>query len=298
MVAKKGKNRRRVDAAEQPPVAMRWRTFYQRSWRYAAATAILALLAIGGRAGWGYLTTTPRLALAHIEVVGAQRAPAGDLLERARLVRGLNLVTLNTWDVERDMASNPWVKSVRIERHWPNRLRVNVVEHRPIALVALGDLYVVNAEGELSKRLEADDTVDVPLLTGFERDAFVRHADEAGRTLKEAALLLALYQSRFPPDAAVSELRFREGGFDLVTVRGVELTLGRGDYETKLARLTQTLDVLKRRGHTAGVVRLDNQSRPGWVTVQLRSRPLGAQSLDRQPLASLHPDSRGTYGQE
>jgi cell division protein FtsQ len=52
---------------------------------------------------------------------------------------------------------------------------------------------------------------------------------------------------------------------------GVEVRLGQGDLPAKLERLARIRKELQSRKLTAEVIRLDNRTRPDWVTVQLSS---------------------------
>ncbi len=69
-----------------------------------------------------------------------------------------------TVDLERTRAAFeklPWVRTVNLRRHWPDRLEVAVEEHRPIA--RWGSVALVSAHGEV---FEAAINSALPILNG------------------------------------------------------------------------------------------------------------------------------------
>jgi len=71
------------------------------------------------------------------------------------------------------MAAHPWVDQVHVARRFPRSLAVSVKEHDPVALVALGDLYLVDSDGRPFKKIQAGDPrkihdlVDAKVLPHF-----------------------------------------------------------------------------------------------------------------------------------
>jgi cell division protein FtsQ len=65
------------------------------------------------------------------------------------------------------MIGNPWVKDVRIERNFPHQLIIKIAERVPVALVSQDDLFLVDQEGDLFKKVERQDNIDMPVITGL-----------------------------------------------------------------------------------------------------------------------------------
>jgi len=74
---------------------------------------------------------SPWLSVRHIEISGAERVGAADLLEQAGIGTGAIMIWLDTGGVEEAIAADPWAASVQAERVWPNRLVVDVEERVP-----------------------------------------------------------------------------------------------------------------------------------------------------------------------
>ena len=94
---------------------------------------------------------------------------------------GQNLFALDVAALEKAMLQHPWVRGGGGDAALPPRVSVEVVEHTPEALVVLGDLYVLDEEGEPFKRVTPGDGLDLPLVTGVERDAYVKDPDGGAR---------------------------------------------------------------------------------------------------------------------
>ena len=140
-----------------------------------------------------------------------------------------------------------------------------ISEHQPAAVVSLGELYLVNAQGLPFKRLQAQDDLDLPLITGLDRDGYTERPLEAHDRIIGA---LEVLQAWSPPPA---ELRTSVHGVTVVQTDGVEVRLGAGEIPQKLERLARIRRELQSRKLTAEVIRLDNRMRPDWVTVQVSS---------------------------
>ena len=266
------KNRRRVDLAkktgEMKAVA---RAHAPLALRLVLSCAISAGLFWGSWEGWRWANTTPRLALRELSITGNQRATEAELARLGGLNAGVNLVAMDLAAVERAIAAHPWVREVRVQRQLPSRVLVNVVEREPVALVSLGDLYLVDVAGEPFKRLQVGDGVDLPMVTGLEREDFVQHREETVDRLAAAVEVVRAYsRSRVAEGHALSEVHLEAEGVTLVTEAGEEIRLGEGPLPEQLDRLATVRAALGDRALVAQVIRLDDRARPARVTVQLK----------------------------
>ncbi len=265
MAFRSSKNRRRADGS-------RVRASGPGLSRVAMAAGLTLVVALAARAGYGWAHRAPTFALKRITFEGAVRATPAELLKLSGLATGQNLFELDSQGVARAMSSHPWVREATLVRHLPSSLVVHVEEHVPAAMVALGDLYLVDAEGEPFKKVQSHDAVELPLVTGVDRDGYVARPRETQARLKGALERVAEY-ARLNDGVALSEVRLEDVGVTLVTAAGQELVLGEGAADVKLARLSKVRAELVRRGLTAESIYLDNRTRPGWVTVKLSSAP-------------------------
>lgn len=78
---------------------------------------------------------SPWLKLREIEVVGAREADVEGRLARAGIGPGAFMIWLQPGEIEAAVGADPWVQDVRVERIFPDRMVVEVLEHTPAAWV-------------------------------------------------------------------------------------------------------------------------------------------------------------------
>ena len=240
--------------------------------RTLLAIGLSAALSVGAWQGLRLATTSPLFAISRIHFVGLSHASEEELLRKSGLAVGQNLFKADLARASRAIEAHPWVASARLERRLPTTVLANVVEHRPMALVQLGSLYVLDDQGTLFKRAGSDDALDLPLVTGLGRAEITR--PETRLRLLLALQLVDAWNAQGLTGASLSELRLEEDSATLFARDGTnvqEIRLGRGDFAAKLRKLAQVRAALARRGERAARIDLDNQARPEWVSAQLTS---------------------------
>ncbi|MBI3185535.1 MAG: FtsQ-type POTRA domain-containing protein [Myxococcales bacterium] len=268
------RNRRRTDAERSSgELRSAARQVGVAAWRFSAALAFSAAVALGGYFGRGWARSSPTFALERITFTGAARAPQVELLRLAALAPGQNLFSIDTAAAARALEAHPWVKSAALTRHWPRALSVEIVEHEPAALVSLGELYLLDRDGEPFKKLQAADPLDLPLVTGIGREDYAaRPAQSAARFTRALEVAGAYASTPSSREERLSEVRLEGDEVTLVVGDGQEVRLGASGWPLKLERLGQVRRELARRGLAASAIHLDNRARPGWVTVQVSAR--------------------------
>jgi len=264
----------RREVAERDRAA--WRSVLGATLRTLAAAALSGALSVGAWQAWRWAASSDLFAVREIRFTGLVRAREAELLRRSGLKLGENLLRADLARASRAMQADPWVSSARLERRLPGQVLVRIAEHRPAALVQLGGLYVLDDEGRLFKRAAAEDGLDLPIVTGLSREAWVERKPELQLRLFAALHLLDIWQASGFPIAAVSEVRLDEGGgFTLFAREGTgvqEVRLGSSDLALKLQRLAQVRAALARRGERAARIDLDNPARPDQAAATLADK--------------------------
>jgi cell division protein FtsQ len=268
---KKHKNRRRADAEQRIASYRRAVVRLAKALLYTSlALGSIAALGVGGYRSYLWAHRAPQFALKEVTFEGLARAQQTDLLRLAGVSAGQNLFGLDPAAIERAMAAHPWIEKVRVARRFPSFLAVSVKEHHPAALVALGDLYLVDSDGRPFKKIESGDPTDLPLISGLAREQFVEATGQGRLRLREMLGVAAAYaRSDAARDSVLAEIRLGRTGAVLVTAHGQEIWVGDGDPAEALMRLKRIHAELERRGLIAQVIHLENRSRPGWVAVKL-----------------------------
>ena len=79
-------------------------------------------------------------------------------------VKGQPLMDIHPHELEQRLIEHPWVKWAKVERSFPNALKVRLIEHTPKAILSAKKLYILDAHGVPFKALEADDQIDLPII--------------------------------------------------------------------------------------------------------------------------------------
>jgi len=235
----------------------------------------LVLLGVLVSLGWvglqldAWASSSPHFALRKFQSSGLRRATEKELLRLAGVGPGTNLWSLEPSTVAQAMSAHPWVRTVEVTRALPDTLQLRVEERAPVALAALGDLYVVDATGAPFKRVSGSEPLDLPLLTGLTRERAEKDPAGTAARFREAMAVADAYQRTFERPR-LSEIQLGEAGFELFTADGVRVVLGRDDLDGQLQRLQRVREELQRRGLLAAAIHLENRVRPGWVAVKVQ----------------------------
>lgn len=272
------KNRRRIDVAKKSgELRAAAKSFGSVALKLLALIAAFVAVGFGVNEGWLWARTTPRFALHDVIVKGQQEATDVELVRLAGVLLGQNLVAMDTAAMERAIATHPWIKSVVVRREFPNKLHLTVTEHRAVALLSLGELYLVNEAATPFKRIKAGDQFDLPLVTGIDREKFAAQDPLALASLHTALELIDSWSANAGiSDLTLSEVNLHPEGVSVITSKGQQIEFGEGDWAAKLNRLARVRKELHARSMVAEVIRLDNRARPSWVAVQLENKTQSA----------------------
>jgi cell division protein FtsQ len=209
-----------------------------------ATAALVGVLALGvlalGAASW--VARQPAFALRQIRLEG-ETARHNAASVRAHVMPRLagNFFTLNLQAAREAFEAVPWVRHAVVRKVWPNRLVVQLEEHRPVAVWKgeEGDDRLVNSHGEVFEANLGD--VDEAQLPDF-----------AG-PLAEAPLILAMYrrlQPAFEPlgREPVSLSLSGRGSWRVELDDGVAVELGRGTENEVLERTARFVRTMTQVG--------------------------------------------------
>ena len=266
------KNRRRVDTATRraDTLEVARKAGHAASFVLAACVGVFAAFGIA-TLGKRYLATTGDFAIRDIRFTGLSRTSSSVLMRMGGLARGQNLLTADLEEAERRIARHPWVRSVYVSSELPHTLHVDVREWEPAAIVDLGHLYLLSNDAQVFRRVGPGDDMDLPLITGIDRAAYMARHEDVEPALRDALEAIEAY-ARCPISGRepLSEVHVDAGegvslrlGKDTLTVK-----LGATPFDEKLSRLARLMTELERGNARAQVIHLENRSRPGWVAVR------------------------------
>jgi cell division protein FtsQ len=221
------------------------RVWVGRVGRGTLSLAMLASLTLLGFTVYQYFQRSARLNVGEIKIMGCMNATESELLSLAKVDFQASLAHLDLREVSHRLAKHPWVEKVKVKRDWARKaLIIEVQERVPRALILLEDLYLIDRYGEVFKKAEPNDRLDIPVLTGLNRKAIRERDKEALELVRQALELLELLGQRkvFTP-REVSEIHLsKQNGLILFTLNGgIPIRLGSGEMADKLNRLERVL---------------------------------------------------------
>ncbi len=194
----------------------------------------------------GLMKTTP-FPVQKIEVRGVSRISDEEVISLSGVNIGQNLLALRLKLVGQQVATNPWVASVRVQRFFPGTVAVSIVERQPVAVANMGLLYYLDEKGEPFKPLNFGDPLDLPVVTGFTEEELASDPAGTREGFKYACELLAALRSHGSFILAdVSEIHYdRAHGLTIFTTSGgLPIKVGNGDFAGKLTRFAQIYQTL------------------------------------------------------
>jgi cell division protein FtsQ len=172
-----------------------------------------------------------------IVVKGHQRLNQETVVALSDVQPGVSTFRLDLGLIGRKISENPWVEKARIDRVFPRQVVITVTERVPVAIVNLGYLYYLDAAGEIFKVLDVSDSLDYPVVTGFDSSRLEQGDVPDREGLQTVVGLIAELGRREGFNLGqVSEIhREAGGGLSLYTlVGGVRIRLGDRDHAGNL----------------------------------------------------------------
>jgi cell division protein FtsQ len=260
--------------------------------KFLLAIAALAAALVLGRVLQHHLTHSPAFAIDKIEITGLARIERAELLASAGIDVGRNVFERNPNEVRTRLLKHPWVAEVDVSRRLPGSYAIKLRERAPVALLVVepcneknpeaesesgcddgSALYLLSEDGKLFKRFDAKDPVDLPVITGIDRERFGSDPEFHKTILLEAAQLLHDYRAQgLWQKLPISEIHVEPSdAFSLYVGEGLTLVrLGAAPFAQKLPKMKKVFARLEHEQAVAEYVYLDNEERPDRVTVRLR----------------------------
>ena len=224
-----------------------------------AALVVIAATVQGTALGAAWLARSPRFAVTAIEVSGQSRLTRDDIVAAAGISPGANVFALDPREIVARLEALPLIRHAEVVRNFPDRVTLIVEERRPFTVVHADRLHWIDEEG-VSLGVESRAVaLNTPVLSGL-------HAQDLGRNGRGAAserarsglvLLHLLLRSKSSLFGQISEIDMsRSEGPVLYTVDGIEVRLGKDDWEARIGRLQGVLAQLRTARETAASIDL------------------------------------------
>lgn len=167
-----------------------------------------------------------------------------------------------------DIAKNQWVADYKVERRFPNSIRI-IIQPQEVKLLYLsrgGKLVPVIGDGSLLEPLDAQTAPDLPLLVG---DDFYKKPE---LRKKSVDLVDEIPKQGAFSQQSISEIRYdQKDGFWMTLInQGIQVKIGEEQVGIKSERVSQVLDYMETNNFQARVIDANLSKK---VLVRLRKDP-------------------------
>jgi cell division protein FtsQ len=216
---------------------------------------VFALLLGVGVMVWGLVVSFDR-PIGKVEVGGQfQRVALLQIEEAVAPFRGAGFLSVDLDALRAALENIPWVDRARVERKWPNSVRVFITEH--VAAARWGESGLMNTRGELFLKNARHIPQELPQLVG-----------PPGTEAQVAKLYLETYPRLLGVGMRLSKVELdARGAWELTLSNGVVVRLGRQDVPARLERfITVASPVVAARAAEVSYVdlRYSNGFSVGW----------------------------------
>jgi cell division protein FtsQ len=199
---------------------------YESNLGYISGMLTLVLLFLLTAAGFAWVSmgivTNERWPIRWLEINGSfQRVSAEQLRARLASRIGTSFFTVDLLGLHEAASRISWVSAVRVQKQWPDTIRVDVQEYVPVAHWNQGQL--ISSAGATFAVPEADEIQGLPWLEGPE-----------GRL--DEVLTTWVFRLRLD----------RRGAWSMELSNGTQVALGRDATVERLQRLLASWDTLMR----------------------------------------------------
>ncbi len=229
----------------------RFQTLLKKSMRVAFQLLLLSFFLFTGHWVYVHLLEDPCFRVREVEIEGCGKIRP-EAIRSLIAIEGMpNLFTVRLEEIARHVETHPWIDHVVVRKVFPNKIRVQIDERKPIAILQLEKLYYIDAKGVVFSPVGEGDGYNFPFLTGLTRQALEKDSESSRDLLMRALELVRLTEKeKVSPIEEISEIHMsRTFGIDCYArANGLEVKMGKDSFHEKMRRLSIVWSDLQKRG--------------------------------------------------
>ena len=217
-----------------------YRAIFHRTLKISVTVFSAGLIVVSGFFLVQFMMVSDLFRVNEVEVSGNARINQKQAVALSDIQYGVNTFHLDLDMIGHKIEENPWIKEARVQRVFPRKVRISVTERHPVAIINLGYLYYLDEQGEIFKLLDGEDSLDYPVITGFDYDKAQDHDPAYVGQLKTIVALINELEAHTTLNLKqISEFhKSKDGGLTMFTINGgVEIRMGWAGFERKINRL-------------------------------------------------------------
>lgn len=159
------KNKAKTSGNASGPVSVRWGS---RAFPIIYSVLGFFCLSLLFILGHDIMTQGSMFTAKQITVLGNRQLPETRVLSLSGIYPGMNIFAVNLSLARKQLLSDGWIAEARVGREIPDRLVIRVREHIPLAVLDLGEKYIMSREGTVITEWRIADFPGLPLVTGLD----------------------------------------------------------------------------------------------------------------------------------
>ena len=191
----------------------------------------------------------PYLQVKKIHVEGCRKQSPAHIISLAAINPQSNLLAIDLKKMCQQLENSPWIERAQVKRTLPDQLNISIWERKPVALINLNQLHLVDEKGTVFKKAEREDGLTLPILTGITWEDMMSNQKMHTALINQALSLMELFEGEAIPLSAISEIHLDPtlGLTVFTTHSATQIELGFAPFQEKLKRLSMLLDDFKRK---------------------------------------------------
>jgi cell division protein FtsQ len=138
-----------------------------------------------------------------LRIDGIHRLTQKEIVEQAGISKDVNVLAVNLSIVRKRLMAHPWIAEAEVRREIPSGLLIRIKEQQPLAVVDLGNKYIINEQGRIFKEWTASDPETLPVISGLELADVIIYSKTGSDNPQRLYM-----QNQHPQSAAAGELPF------------------------------------------------------------------------------------------
>lgn len=187
----------------------------------------------------------------NIVVRGGHRLSKQNILEKANINKGINILSVNLSMIRNALLAHSWIAEAEVKRELPDIITIRIKEHEPLAILDLGRRFLINMNGEVFKEWTVSDPDALPIVSGLQFSDLNVSGEPRCTSFNAVMEVLRLGRE---PDSILPNRRIKkilvdkQIGITLYAFdRARVIKLGYYDYPDKYKRLESVLFYLKKK---------------------------------------------------
>jgi cell division protein FtsQ len=228
----------------------------QKIFRGVCLLLVASALLYAGHEVYARLMEETAFRLKDVEVRGCEKLSRETIVCLSGIEEAASLFQIRLGEVIKRLDSHPWVEQASVRKVFPDRIVIEIKERRPLAIVQLDELCYIDGKGVIFSKVGDGDGYNYPFLTGVSRSGLEKEPEGRRLLARALELLRVIEEKKKSPLGEISEIHMdRDLGLDCYSrTEGLEVRLGWGQFDVKLARLSQVWSDLQNRGVSAAAI--------------------------------------------